>query len=153
MQEAIKRGELPGAVVVVVHRGFVVYRKAFGLRSRQPVEIVMTADTVFDLASLWHEFTGFGFVFAMWMVRNEGAGKIQSIDFAAARADGLANLDQVIATYPHEISLSDEEMKEYLNENIIFTIDEEMRKGLTRYFELAQKHGLIDTAKPTEFLG
>ena len=86
-------------------------------------------------------------------VRNEGAGKIQSIDFAAARADGLANLDQVIATYPHEISLSDEEMKEYLNENIIFTIDEEMRKGLTRYFELAQKHGLIDTAKPTEFLG
>src|SRR5205085_6409011 len=62
---------------------------------------------VFDLASLWHEFTGFGFVFAMWMVRNEGAGKIQSIDFAAARADGLANLDQVIATYPHEISLSD----------------------------------------------
>jgi len=24
---------------------------------------------VFDLGALWHDFTGFGFVFAMWMTR------------------------------------------------------------------------------------
>ena len=35
---------------------------------------------VFDLAALWHEFTGFGFVFAMWMVRNQSQTKFpQSI--------------------------------------------------------------------------
>src|ERR1043165_153846 len=27
---------------------------------------------VFDLATLWHEFTGLGFVFAMWMARRGG---------------------------------------------------------------------------------
>src|SRR5205814_8669197 len=32
---------------------------------------------VFDLATLWHEFTGFGFVFAMWMSRQDSMGAIR----------------------------------------------------------------------------
>src|SRR5213082_3110701 len=52
---------------------------------------------VFDLATLWHEFTGFGFVFAMWMVRNDGAETVGVIDFAAARDEGLAHLDNIAA--------------------------------------------------------
>ena len=108
---------------------------------------------VFDLAALWHEFTGFGFVFAMWMVRNQSRKKIPAIDFAGARDEGLANLDQVIATYPHQIPFSDAEMKQYLSENILFRIDEDMRKGLARYFELAQTHGLIEVAKQPQLLG
>jgi uncharacterized protein YbbC (DUF1343 family)/CubicO group peptidase (beta-lactamase class C family) len=50
--QAIEQGALPGAVVLVVHRGKVAFRKAYGLRSKQPREVRMTADTVFDLASL-----------------------------------------------------------------------------------------------------
>src|SRR3954467_5810129 len=49
---AISRNELPGAVVLVLHKNEVVYRKAFGLRAKEPAEVRMTADTVFDLASL-----------------------------------------------------------------------------------------------------
>jgi CubicO group peptidase (beta-lactamase class C family) len=52
VNQAIHRGDCPGAVVLVAHKGKVVYRKAFGLRSKQPVETAMTVDTVFDLASL-----------------------------------------------------------------------------------------------------
>src|SRR2546425_275730 len=61
---------------------------------------------VFDLATMWHEFTGLGFVFAMWMARNDSAEKVRAIDFAAARDEGLANLDRVVADYPHPIELS-----------------------------------------------
>src|SRR5262249_10914941 len=50
---------------------------------------------VFDLATLWHEFTGLGFVFAMWMVRNASAENVRAIDFGAARDEGLASLDQI----------------------------------------------------------
>ncbi len=50
--EAIEQGRLPGAVVLVVHQGKIVFRKAYGLRSKQPAEVRMTVDTVFDLASL-----------------------------------------------------------------------------------------------------
>src|SRR5262249_7924261 len=52
VQQAIDRGELPGAVILVLHRGQVVYRKAHGFRSKLPTAAPMTVDTVFDLASL-----------------------------------------------------------------------------------------------------
>ncbi len=106
---------------------------------------------VFDLATLWHEFTGFGFVFAMWMVRNDGAEKVCAIDFAAARDEGLANLDRVISDYPHQIELSREEIKHYLTTNIVLRVAEQMQNGLTLYLDLAAKHKLIEYAKPLQF--
>ena len=107
---------------------------------------------VFDLATLWHEFTGLGFVFAMWMVRDDRAEKIRQVDFAAARDEGLANIDQIISTYPHDLQLAPDEIKHYLTSNIVFTVDEEMRQGLSLYFELAERHKLIDERKPLEFI-
>jgi len=102
---------------------------------------------VFDLATLWHEFTGLGFVFAMWMVRNQSVEKVRAIDFAAARDEGLVNVDRVIASYPHQIPFSEDEMRQYLTENIVFTVDQEMRNGLVVYFDLARKHALVESAK------
>jgi uncharacterized protein YbbC (DUF1343 family)/CubicO group peptidase (beta-lactamase class C family) len=52
VEGAIKRGQLPGAVVLVARDGKVVFRKTYGSRSKQPADIPMTPDTVFDLASL-----------------------------------------------------------------------------------------------------
>ena len=52
MQEAVAQGKIPGGVVLVGHNGRVVYRKAFGSRSLEPVREAMTVDTIFDLASL-----------------------------------------------------------------------------------------------------
>src|SRR5688572_29602058 len=57
---------------------------------------------VFDLAALWHEFTGFGFVFAMWMARKDSVDRICSINFAAARDEGLANVNRIAGTYADE---------------------------------------------------
>ncbi|MGB7068264.1 MAG: exo-beta-N-acetylmuramidase NamZ domain-containing protein [Pyrinomonadaceae bacterium] len=44
--------KLPGAVVVVGHKGKIVYRRAFGNRSVVPNVEKMTVDTIFDVASL-----------------------------------------------------------------------------------------------------
>ncbi|HEX6125932.1 MAG TPA: exo-beta-N-acetylmuramidase NamZ domain-containing protein [Pyrinomonadaceae bacterium] len=44
--------KLPGAVVIVGHKGRIVYRKAFGNRSLVPTVEKMTVDTIFDVASL-----------------------------------------------------------------------------------------------------
>lgn len=51
-QEAVAAGNVPGVVLLVGHKGRVVYRKAFGNRVVQPETVPMTTDTVFDLASL-----------------------------------------------------------------------------------------------------
>ncbi|MGE5277651.1 MAG: serine hydrolase [Acidobacteriota bacterium] len=50
--EAIGRGELPGAVVLVGRNGRVAFRKAYGDRALLPDREPMTVDTVFDVASL-----------------------------------------------------------------------------------------------------
>ncbi|HYR46923.1 MAG TPA: serine hydrolase [Thermoanaerobaculia bacterium] len=52
VRESVANRELPGAVVLVGHRGKTVFRKAFGNRAVEPVAEPMTVDTVFDLASL-----------------------------------------------------------------------------------------------------
>ncbi len=52
MQDAVAKGTVPGAVVLIGHNGHVVYRKAFGSRSVEPTHEPMTVDTIFDLASL-----------------------------------------------------------------------------------------------------
>ena len=102
----------------------------------------------FDLAELWHEHTGLGFIFAMWMTRRESC----EIDFAAACDEGLAHADDIAANYAAEIGLSRDEMKGYLTENISYTPDESMRRGMQLYFELAQKNGLIAENKPLRFI-
>jgi chorismate dehydratase len=103
---------------------------------------------LFDLAELWHTHTGLGFVFAMWMTRRESV----SIDFAAARDEGLDHLDEIIANYAHQIHLGPEEMRKYLLQNISYSVDEPMRRGMELYFELAAKNGFIGENKTLRFV-
>ncbi|AGA27145.1 hypothetical protein Sinac_2853 [Singulisphaera acidiphila DSM 18658] len=52
VERAIKRKEVPGAVVLVGRRGKVAYVKAYGQRTVEPTATAMTRDTIFDMASL-----------------------------------------------------------------------------------------------------
>ncbi|MFB3854391.1 MAG: exo-beta-N-acetylmuramidase NamZ domain-containing protein [Vicinamibacterales bacterium] len=49
---AIEARQLPGAVLLIGQGDTVVYQKAFGSRALEPAVEPMTADTIFDLASL-----------------------------------------------------------------------------------------------------
>ena len=52
VEDAMDYDEIPGAVVVIGHNGRIVYRRAFGERTRIPRPSPMRLDTLFDLASL-----------------------------------------------------------------------------------------------------
>jgi serine-type D-Ala-D-Ala carboxypeptidase len=52
LADGMAHGDCPGAVVLVVHQGRTVFRKAYGKRSLRPDPVDMTTDTIFDLASL-----------------------------------------------------------------------------------------------------
>jgi chorismate dehydratase len=101
----------------------------------------------FDLAELWKTYTNFGFVFAMWMARNESC----AIDFAAARDEGLRHLEEIISNYETEIALTKEDFRNYLAENISYSIDDSMRKGLELFFKLAHKNGLCENNSELRF--
>ena len=52
IRASIEKKELPGAVVLVARHGRVAWRKSYGSRAVEPQREAMTADTIFDLASL-----------------------------------------------------------------------------------------------------
>lgn len=52
IEKDIADKKLPGAVVIVGHKGKIVYRKAFGNRALVPTVEKMTVETIFDAASL-----------------------------------------------------------------------------------------------------
>jgi uncharacterized protein YbbC (DUF1343 family)/CubicO group peptidase (beta-lactamase class C family) len=52
INDAIRTGLIPGAVVLVGRNDQVLYRKAYGSRSILPRREAMTVDTIFDIASL-----------------------------------------------------------------------------------------------------
>jgi chorismate dehydratase len=106
---------------------------------------------VWDMASLWKQHTGLGFVFAMWMVRDDAVKRARAIDFAGARDEGVAHLEEIVESYRQKIPMPVEELRNYLTENIVFNVDESMEKGLRLYFELALKHRLIERVKPLIF--
>ena len=107
---------------------------------------------VYDMASLWREHTGLGFVFAMWMARASDVEKVRAVDFAGARDEGLENVEEIINEYESTLKLPRKELREYLLENISFELDEEMRAGLELYFKLAHKHGIISALHPLQMI-
>ena len=107
---------------------------------------------VWDLASLWHDFTGSGFVFAMWMARANLRTAMPSLDFAAARDEGVKAIDQIVEVYKDRLQLPAEDLRDYLTNNITFKLDDHLQNGMQHYFELAARHGLIERQRPLEFL-
>lgn len=104
---------------------------------------------VWDLASLWRDFTGRGFVFAMWMAKDRATTRV---DFAAARDEGVQAIDAIIRLYETQLHLPAEDLRDYLTNNVTFELDEDLIGGMQLYFELAARHGLVKEARPLEFL-
>jgi chorismate dehydratase len=107
---------------------------------------------VWDMASLWRKYTGLGFVFAMWMVRDDAVERARAVDFAGARDEGVAHVEAIVAEYETKIPMPVNELRKYLTENISFRMDQSMHRGLQLYFELAARHQLIPTVKPLRFV-
>jgi chorismate dehydratase len=108
---------------------------------------------VFDLARVWRERTGLGFVFAVWMAREGTEAAAGSVDFKGARDEGLARAEEIADHYADALGRPRAELLTYLRENICYDLNAEMRAGLDLYFRLAHKHGLIPDVRPLRWLG
>lgn len=104
---------------------------------------------VWDLANLWRDFAGRGFVFAMWM---GGTRETLPVDFAAARDEGVKAFNEIITDYEGRLGLSPKELRDYLTNNVTFELDGDLESGMRLYFELAARHSLIREVRPLEFL-
>ena len=101
----------------------------------------------FDLAELWRQHTGLGFIFAMWMTRAETS----PLDFEGAREEGTSRIDEIVSNYLPDIKIGEEDFRAYLSKNISYTVDEELERGMKLYFDLAKKHRLCEKIRELEY--
>ncbi len=95
----------------------------------------------YDLAEIWHRWTGLPFVFALWAVREEFCDK-RSATLAAihrelrrCQCQGLANLAAICREVAPRIPLSEEACRRYLS-GMSYDLDREQQAGLVRFFQL-----------------
>jgi chorismate dehydratase len=155
-------------LVKVIFREFLDHEPAWTVRSPNLEEMLERNDAaliigdpgmtfprtglkVWDMASLWRKYTGLGFVFAMWMIGDDAIEKARAVDFAGARDEGVAHVEDIVESYKDKIPMPVSELRKYLTENIVFHVDDSMRRGLQLYYELAFKHQLIEQMKPLRF--
>ena len=94
-----------------------------------------------DLGEQWTKLTALPFVWAFWAGR---AGLVPPDAVAAlrrARAAGIAASDAIADAYcgPQRAALG----RAYLRENIKYVLGEREQAGLVRYYQLAEKHGVV----------
>ncbi len=112
----------------------------------------------YDLGELWRTQTGLPFVFAVWAVRKAALAQMRPDlalrgIFRSSRDHGLRpeNLTAIAREWAPRIGLRQAEIVRYLQENIHYRLDEECRKGLARYFALANECGVIERVPELEF--
>ena len=95
-----------------------------------------------DLGERWTKLTSLPFVWAFWAGR-PGVLSRKAVDaLQQARAAGVAASDAIADAYcgPERAALG----RTYLRENIKYALGEREMAGLVKYYELAEKHGVVD---------
>jgi chorismate dehydratase len=115
---------------------------------------------VYDLAEEWQKHTGLPFVFAFWAIRGNSTAWLspdapadKRIDFVTAKLEGMAHAGELADMYAENLGLPRDDLFSYLTEAISYDLDKESLQGLSLYYELAAKCGLIEEARDIAFLG
>ena len=103
---------------------------------------------IYDLAELWHKYTGLPFVFALWIVRNETISekgellKRLSSDLMRASRFTTKRLRHIAKESPQKEWLSEEELVNYWKK-ISYNLTEKHMEGLRLFEKYAKNLQLI----------
>jgi len=97
---------------------------------------------VYDVVGEWRKFSSLPAVMAVWAARVEVVTPEVVADFAASRNFGLAQIAAISREAARELELPQQALESYLRHNIDFSLGEQNRRGLERYFHEAAKLGL-----------
>jgi chorismate dehydratase len=106
---------------------------------------------VYDVVGEWRKFSSLPAVMAIWAARPEVVTPEVLADFAASREFGLTQIAGISLEAARELELPQQALESYLRHNIDFSLGEENRRGLERYFHEAAKLGLIPREKKVDW--
>jgi len=101
-----------------------------------------------DIVENWRALTNLPAVLAVWAARPNAITPDVVRDFQDSLLFGAQHLREISAEASRELNLPAGKIARYLTENIDYTFDDENRRGLERYFDLAAEAALTERAKP-----
>lgn len=108
------------------------------------LEYSVSNQNFLDLAEEWHEWTGLPFVFAFWVGKSNAWSAGELKHFKESKKLGMDNLDNIAAQYarnhPQDVSF----YRNYLKNNIKYSLNDDFLEGLNAFLEMAFYHSLID---------
>jgi chorismate dehydratase len=100
---------------------------------------------IFDLGAAWYELTKLPFVFAVWALRRGLENKELRGELRAAKRFGLETLDYLIETREE---YDEEFRRDYLGWHVHYHLADDEKRGIAKFCELLQKHGLGPVYEP-----
>ncbi len=117
-----------------------------------------SAPYCYDLGEEWLRLTGLPFVYALWLLnRHSGSGKEDAVRqfcrlLAQARDRIVPDAELLAARAPEAGWIGAASLADYWRNAITYTLDDQHLAGLSCYYTLAAKRGLIPAVPPLNFL-
>ncbi len=111
-----------------------------------------------DLAEAWRQWTGFPFIFGLWVIsaRAADAGMFREDPGAILRRGrdwGLAHMDVILDLTAHGCPLNRQELRDYYEKGLFFTLRGRELKGLEFFYDKLAAAGIIPRKPPLRFYG
>lgn len=100
-----------------------------------------------DLGSAWKSLTSLPFVFAIWAAPRDLDVEGLARRLSRARDAGVESAEMIAADFGPGLHWPVALAKRYLTKRLKFTLGPRQRAAMSRFIELAQRHGLISASK------
>lgn len=101
-------------------------------------------EQVIDLGEMWNDWTGLPFVFAMWVARTDANTQGVATALSEARDRGIQQLESIARTEAPKLGITEATARNYLKNNLHYTMTSAERCGLQLFHELASQHKLVN---------
>lgn len=91
-----------------------------------------------DLAEEWKNQTGLPFVFACWTANREIDREFIN-DFNLALKTGVDNIDEVAKAFGKSSVIKEDDLRNYLKNNIDYNFDDDKKRGMNYFLELLKQ--------------
>ena len=157
---ANKQGKCPGIVACAPEIGSMLDTADAALLIGDPaLQIDPEMDSwqghpvhVFDLGSEWEEMTGLPMVFAVWGVRKEAMRHGLQETLLESAAYGQSCINQIIRIESQHLGLEISLVKQYLTQNIHYSLSRQEHVAMNLYFKLAADLQLIERMGEVPFI-
>jgi chorismate dehydratase len=110
---------------------------------------------VYDLGEMWHTWTGYPFVFALWLCRNEVAERLELKTLARQLIDAKNLVPELLDTLEMPAAdvawMGHDRLLSYWRDNISYQLDDRAQAGLMLYFTKCFENGLIPAVPALNF--